>query len=61
MHTKIDAKSRLTIVLLLIPSPKNIAVNSVKVIIPTANPKNLPGHSNPLKASNEYLVATIYR
>ena len=61
MQTKADAKSKLIIVLLLIPSPKNILVNIVKVIIPTANPTNLPGQSNSLKATNEYLVAKIYK
>ena len=59
MQTKIDAKSRLTTVLLLIPSPKNIAVNTVNVIIPIAKPTNLPGHNNWSNASNEYFVATI--
>ena len=59
MQTKIDAKSRLTTVLLLIPSPKNIAVNTVNAIIPIAKPTNLPGHNSPLNASNEYFVATM--
>ena len=56
-----NAKSKLTIVLLLIPSPKNILVNAVNEIIPIAKPTNLPGQSNSLKATNEYLVAKIYK
>ena len=59
MQTKADAKSKLTIVLLLIPSPKNILVNAVNEIITIAKPTNLPGQSNPSNAINEYLVAVI--
>jgi hypothetical protein len=61
MHTSIDAKIKLIIVLLLIPSPKNIAVNAVKVIIPIANPKNRPGQSSSSNATNEYFVAIRYK
>jgi len=46
-------------VFIVIPSPINHHVNNAYELIPKANPKNLPGHSNPSKYSKEYLVAKI--
>ena len=59
MQTKVIAKIKLIIVLVLILSPIKIDVNIAKEIIPTAKPTSLPGHNNSLNAINEYLVATI--
>tara|TARA_R100000152_G_C6614195_1_gene67070 strand:+ start:228 stop:464 length:237 start_codon:yes stop_codon:yes gene_type:complete len=49
-----------TTVLGVIPSPKNILAHIANVNIPAANPKSLPGHITPSKATNPNLVASMY-
>lgn len=53
------AKSKDTIVFILIPSLQNIYVNMLKIIIPDTKDKNLPGQNNPSNPRTANLVASI--
>ena len=59
MQTKNVAKTKLTIVLVVIPSPKNTLANTANESIPIPNPNNLPGHKIPSNAIKLNLVASI--
>ena len=59
MQTKTVAKTRLTIVLTVIPSPKNILANTANESIPIPKPNNLPGQRIPSNAIKLSLVASI--
>ena len=51
------AKIKLTIVLLVNPSPIKILAQTANVNIPAAKPNNLPGHIKPSNAIKPNLVA----
>ena len=55
------AKSKDTIVFILIPSLQNIYVNTLKIIIPETNDTNLPGQNNPSNPLTANLVASMKR
>ena len=59
MQTKAVAKTKLVIVFVFNPSPKNTLAHTAKVNIPIATPNNLPGHIIPSNAIKLSLVASI--
>ena len=59
MKTKVVAKTKLTNVLVDIPSPNIHHVKIAITIIPDPKPINLPGHNNPSKPVTIYFVAII--
>ena len=61
MQTKILARSKLTVVFVVNPSPIKILAHNANVKIPAANPNNLPGHIKPSNAINPNRVASMYR
>ena len=58
IKTKQVNKPREMRVFVLIPSPFNTQVQTLKMIIPQANARNLCGHNNPSKAATPCLVAS---
>jgi len=61
IQTKILARSKLIVVFVVNPSPKNILEHIAKVNIPAAKPNNLPGQIKPSNAINPNRVASMYR
>ena len=61
IKVKIVAKIKLTIVLLVNPSPIKILAHIANVNIPIAKPNNLPGQIKPSNAIKPNLVASIYK
>ena len=58
INTKQVDKPREMRVFVLIPSPFNTQVQTLKMIIPQANARNLCGHNNPSNAETPCLVAS---
>ena len=59
MKTKTVAKTKLVMVFVVNPSPKNTLAHMANVRHPQAKPNNLPGQSIPSNAIKLNLVASI--